>query len=232
MDVMRMDMEQLRARFAKKREEWTPKSKGGQTRLARALKTRGHAISPQAISKFEKKTAKSIPGWLTDAAEEIGTSLEFLKTGAEPTIKKGARPPQTGDIHFPSNDYGLIPMYGAIPASQLEDIHLTDDYRRGEQKRHDAVIGVRDAFAVIIRSRQHSYKSGFKLFINPDLAPRFEDDCIIEQDIGGAIIIAEFKGETDVLWNFLQLNPNKEISLEKKNVYKVWVISGVTQREG
>lgn len=94
MDIYRMDknnISMVRRRLDSAIDDKFPLD--GQTRLSEGLLSMGNKVSQQNISKFIKG-GKRLPGWLSDAADVLGVTMEWLKTGD--SQKQATKAPETG----------------------------------------------------------------------------------------------------------------------------------------
>lgn len=219
-------IDEIRKRFISERE----KISSSQSGLSKWLKDRDIIVSQQNIFNFETGAVKKVPDWLREAAKIMEINYEWLLEGKKESsadnVKNMRTPPQTGDRLFPLNSHDLIPMYGAVLASSPEVVHFTEEYMIEEVPRHPAVQKVKGAFAMQVSgdSMAPRHFPGERVYINPHQVPHVGQDCIIVQHPDGNAILKRFMGESATEWKFSQLNPAKELTIEKSKVRKIYAV--------
>lgn len=134
--------------------------------------------------------------------------------------------PERGSRLFPLNSDDFIPMYGAVSASSPEVVNFTEEYMIEEVPRHPAVQKVKGAFAMQVSgdSMAPRHFPGERVYINPHQVPHVGQDCVIVSDPDGNAILKRFMGESATEWKFSQLNPAKDLTIDKSKVRRIYAV--------
>lgn len=194
-----------------------------QTWLAGKIGTNQSAVS-QIISREATKH-------FIEISQALEVTVEWLKNGKDHMYNKSEKSDidhttKSRNNVFPLNSNDLIPMYGAVSASSPEIIHFTEDYMIEEVSRHPSVYRVKGAFAMQVagNSMAPRHRHGEKVYIHPHQVPSIGQDCVIVQEPDGNAILKQFRGETSTEWKFSQLHPEKEFSINKADVRKIFAV--------
>lgn len=193
--------------------------------------------SAGAIFKIVNGKTKN-PRFIVELADILGLSVSWLKTGVDREgvgmrhknseiqlkIEKSFIPPQ--------NMQDVIPLYGPASASSNENIRLTEEFIVGYEIRPPALQNVKDGFMMLVSgdSMEPRMSHGEKLWVHPRQVPAPKDDCVVVFKTEGNAIVKRYMGETETEIKLAQWNPQKNITVKKTEISKIYAVLGIQRR--
>lgn len=191
-------------------------------------------IQKPMMSKLEKGSAKLTQGYM----EKIAKALECApwelinknKTSPKYTENKSQNNKKNDESvnwvteNPMSNEYDPIPLYGALFGTN--EIRLTEKYVIAKVPRPNSLYNVKGGFAMLApdESMNPRHNKGESVFIHPFLTPAIGQDCVIIEKDSGIAVLKRFMGETLEEWKFYQFNPQKEFTIKKSRIEKIFAV--------
>lgn len=161
------------------------------------------------------KSTKSVP-----TKSDIGENIR----ATQPMLEKSSIPPK--------NILDMVPLYGPRNGDPNKTIYLEDSFVIGHEYRPPALEHVKDGFMVLVTkdNMQERMSPGEKVWVHPYHKPLPTDDCVVVLEPKGEVIIKRYLGETEDKVHLMQLNPKKDVFIDKKNVRTIHFVAGIQRR--
>ena len=179
----------------------------------------------QAVQKIEGGSTRN-PRFIVELAQELGVSIEWLRTGKEPEPGPDVNLAEARPLADGPRD---LPVYSAAEGGDDGAWALSGEpieYAR----RPEPLATVRDAFAVYVTgdSMIPAFRPGDQVFVHPHRPPGRGVDAVFEAEVDGMrlALLKHLIRWSGTHWDVEQFNPPKRIKLLRSKWLTCHVVVG------